>query len=181
MEDKKVLYFEATKDGNPIVVQEPVVENVMGKVIDRPIGINDLPVTKYGVDYHIAFMEPLDFGETTPKVVFEGKQDDFFYFLEIESDLLEGNLDVDTESIKKLIDNGVGTFHLQWWQINDAYITDDPGISRVAGVLAYYIKLTNAITLQIVVENEKEGLDHMDDMAELCRHVNEGKYELCAL
>lgn len=181
MEEKKVLFFEATENGEPIMVQEPVEENVYGKVVGTLLGIKRGIVTKYGVDYHMAFVEEPDFFEKTQKITFEGKQDDFVYFLQIRSDILVIDNKLDAEHVKKAINDGEAVFDLLWYAINDANVTDDPGIIKLNGKLVYLLKLTDEITLQIIAESKKGSLDCIDDMMELCHLVEAGKYVLRAI
>lgn len=181
MEEKKVLFFEATENGESIMVQEPVEENVYGKVVGTLLGIKRGIVTKYGVDYHMAFVEEPDFLEKTQKITFEGKQDDFVYFLQIKEDGLINDNIIDSERVKKVINEGKCVFDLLWYAINDANVTDDPGIIRINGKLVYFLKLTDEITLQIVANSQNGSLDCIDDMMELGRLVEKGEFDLRAL
>lgn len=181
MEEKKVLFFEATENGEPIMVQEPVAENVYGKVVSTLLGIKRGIVTKYGFDYHMVFVEEPDFLEKTPKITFEGKQDDFVYFLQIKDDGLTNDNRVDSARVKKAINDGKCVFDLLWYAINDANVTDDPGINKINGKLVHFLKLTDEITLQIVAESKNDSLDCIDDMMELGRRVEKGEFDLRAL
>ena len=148
-----------------------------------PIGFDCEPVSYHDVEYHMAFVDNFDYGAIKFSIIFEGKQDDLFYFYEIKNDLLTGDINVDTETIKKLINDGEGVIRLKWWEYNDAECTDNPGINIVNGKLVYYLKLTNKITLQIITEHNENTyyyMDYMNEMLELCRNVKEGKYELRA-
>lgn len=174
MFDKKVLFFKATEDGMDIDVPEPVEENVYGKAIDTVIGDNGVPVGKYGVNYHMAYIE---LGFCMGTLTFEGKQDDFFYNFSFCSRCITEEFMLDKEYVQQLLNNCGSNFVLKWWH-NNSSCTDDHGIKRVKGMLEYDIHITDKIILRVTAEPYNAYDDGIHDMIELCSRVSDNQFRL---
>lgn len=171
---KKVLFFKATEDGMDIVVPEPVEENVYGKALNAVVGYDGVPEGKYGVDYHMAYIEK-DGGVTS--LTFEGKQDDFFYRLSLHSNCITEEFKIDKEQLKTFLIEMPWCFRLNWW-LNNSTCTDDHGIKRVKGMLEYDIHITDKIILRVTAEPYNSYDDGIHDMIELCNRVYNNQFNL---
>ena len=174
MFDKKVLFFKATEDGMDIDVPEPVEENVYGKAMDTVIGDNGVPVGKYGVNYHMAYIKE---GSCVSRLTFEGKQDDFFYNFSLCSECITRDFKLDKKQVKKIFNKDGGGIILNWWH-NNSSCTDDHGIKRVKGMLEYDIHITDKITLRVTAEPYNSYDDGIHDMIELCNRVYNNQFNL---
>lgn len=185
MVDNTVLYFNATEDGTPITVQEPVRENIAGVVIEELIGPFGDPITRYGVEYQMVWRGcrgPL-LDEIYAKLyplIFEGKQNDFLYRLEVRDTMIISDLSKESDKVIELINLGKCCFDFKWWACNNLGNVDGPGFVRTNGNLTYDIKLTDVIMLEIAVELEKEYDYFLEEMEAFEALVVKGEYTLRA-
>lgn len=182
MENKNVVYFKATENGNEIAVEAPVDKNISRVVVSELMSDWGAPMTRYGIDYHMAYLNSTeeDDCEIPPEIYFVGKQDDFFYFLRVVGYVSADDTKVDREQVMRLINAGKGEFKLYWWMANDALATDNPGINSVNGELIYNIELTDELTVEITVEGELEESFYLEAMEKFCDRVDMEDYSLRA-
>ena len=175
IEERKILYISATEDEEKLNIPEPAGMNVYGMVLDSIIGEGGVPVGKYSTHYHMAYIQGANMW--CNKLVFEGKQDDFFYNLNIYDPKITEDFEINKQKLKKLLIKSDVGFVMKWWH-NNSSMTDEHGIRRVRGMLEYDIHLTDKITLRVKAKPYNNYDDGIHDMIELCSRVDDGEFEL---
>lgn len=174
MTDKSIKFFEVNFNGEKVNMASPKYENMIKEVVVKLVGNSGGPVSKYGVDYHIAW-------EDEDKLLcFEGKQDDFLYSLEVKNTDAIADLALEADTLIDLINSENVEFDIKWWFENDAFVTDDPGICEKDGKLTYEIKLTDLVSVEVMVFPERISDLFHENMGELEHLVAAGKYYLFA-
>lgn len=182
MENKNVVYFKATENGTEIAVPEPVDRNIISLVISRPMSVLGEPITKYGVDYHMAYLDTVIKHDDifSPVIVFEGKQGDFFYCFCVSDYQPTDEHKVDTKCIAEMINSGNGELYVKWWLFNDAGTVIQPDFKEEDGELVYDIQLTDELTLQVAVEGKLDNEHSIRAMTTFCDGVRMGEYRVRA-